>query len=195
MPKDNEAKDKKESSSFKHLLQKKFIEERKLFFSGPVDTESTQEFIEKLLYLEWMDHTKDITLYLNSPGGSTIDGLVIYDTLKLIQSPLTIIVTGLAASMGSIILCAAPKGRRLLLPHAQVLIHQPHITGKMQGVAVDINIFAKNMEKTRLILNTILAEASGQKLEKIKKDSERDFYMDAEEAIAYGLADAVIQTI
>lgn len=195
MPKDNEPKEGKDNAPFKHLLQKKFLEERKLFFSGAVDTESTQEFIEKALYLEWMDNKKDITLYLNSPGGSTIDGLVIYDTLKLMKSPLTIIVTGLAASMGSIILCAAKKGRRLLLPHAQVLIHQPHISGKMQGVAVDINIFAKNMEKTRRILNGILASASGQAIEKVQKDSERDFYMDAQEAIDYGLADAIIKTI
>jgi ATP-dependent Clp protease, protease subunit len=195
MPKENEPKENKDNASFKHLLQKKFLEERKLFFSGVVETESAQEFIEKVLYLEWMDNKKDITLYLNSPGGSTIDGLLIYDTLKLMKSPLTIIVTGLAASMGSIILCAAKKGRRFLLPHAQVLIHQPHITGKMQGVAVDINIFAKNMEKTRRILNTILAEASGQAIEKVQKDSERDFYMDAQEAIDYGLADSIIKTI
>lgn len=195
MPKENEPKEDKNKTPFAQLLQKKFIDERKLFFSGVVDSDNAQAFIEKALYLEWMDNKKEITVYLNSPGGSTIDGLVIYDTLKLMKSPLTIIVTGLAASMGSIILCAAKKGRRLLLPHAQVLIHQPHISGKMQGVAVDINIFAKNMEKTRRILNGILANASGQAIEKVQKDSERDFYMDAQEAIDYGLADAIIKTI
>lgn len=193
MPKDTKIDPSKKA--LEELIQKKFIEERKIFLWGPIDDESARTLVEKALYLEWTDNTKEITLYINTPGGSTTAGLVIYDTLKLMKSPIKLVVTGLAASMGSILLCIAPKGRRFLLPHAQVLIHQPLISGRLEGVAVDINIYAQEMEKTRDILNKILAESSGQLLSKIRQDSDRDFYMNAQEAIQYGLADHIIDTI
>ena len=177
------------------LVQKKFLEQRKIFLWGAVTDESAKDLTEKLLYLEAIGPGKDITFYLNSPGGSITAGMAVYDTMKLITSPITIVVTGMAASMGSILLCAAPKGRRLLYPHSRVLIHQPLISGRMVGPATDINIQAQEMEKLRAELNEILAKASGQPIEKIARDSDRDFYLNAKEAIAYGLADKIVEKI
>ena len=150
---------------------------------------------EKLLYLESSDPGKEITFYINTPGGSITAGMAVYDTMKLIRSPIKVIVTGMAASMGSILLCGADKGKRFLYPHSRVLIHQPLISGQMIAAAVDIHIQAQEMERLRDELNAILAESSGQSLEKIKKDTDRDFYMTADEAIAYGLADSIVDTI
>lgn len=177
------------------LVQKKFLEQRKIFLWGAVTDESAKDITEKLLYLEAVGPGKDITFYINSPGGSITAGMAVYDTMKLITAPITMVVTGMAASMGSILLCAAPKGRRLLYPHSRVLIHQPLISGRMVGPATDINIQAKEMEKLRLELNEILAKASGQPLERINRDTDRDFYLNAQEAIDYGLADKIVEKI
>lgn len=192
MPKNE---DKPSDSPVGSQIQKKFLEERKIFLWGQVSDESAKDVTEKLLYLEADAPGKDITFYINTPGGSVTAGLAIYDTIKLISSEVTVVVTGLAASMGSILLSAPKKGNRLLYPHAKVLIHQPLIGGQFQGPAVDIHIFAQDMEKTREELNRILSEASGQPLEKIQTDTDRDFYMSAEEAIEYGLADKIIESI
>jgi ATP-dependent Clp protease protease subunit len=135
------------------------------------------------------------TFYIDTPGGSITSGMAVYDTIKLITSPVTVVVTGMAASMGSILLCSAPKGKRFVFPHSRVLIHQPLITGRMVAPAVDINIQATEMERLRDELNGILAEASGQPMEKIVKDTDRDFYMTAQEAIDYGLADKIVTKI
>ena len=121
--------------------------------------------------------------------------MAIFDTMQLITSPISVIVTGMAASMGSILLCGASPGKRFLYPHSRVLIHQPLITGRMQATAVDINIQAQEMEKLREELNGILARTSGQPLEKIQKDTDRDFYLNAHEAIEYGLADRIVEEI
>lgn len=177
------------------LIQKKFLEQRKIFLWGAVTDESAKDITEKLLYLEAIDPGKEITFYINSPGGSVTAGMAVYDTMKLITSPITVVVTGMAASMGSILLSGAPKGRRLLYPHSRVLIHQPLISGRMVGPATDINIQAKEMEKLRQELNQILAEASGQPLERINQDTDRDFYLNAQEAIAYGLADRIVDKV
>jgi ATP-dependent Clp protease protease subunit len=177
------------------LIQKKFLEQRKIFLWGAVTDETAKDLTEKLLYLEAVGPGKPITFYMNTPGGSITAGMAVYDTIKLITSPVTIVVTGMAASMGSILLSAAKKGNRYIYPHARVLIHQPLITGRMVGPASDINIQAKEMEKLRAELNQILASASGQPIEKIAKDSDRDFYLNAEEAIAYGLADHIVDKI
>ena len=177
------------------MIQKKFLEQRKIFLWGAVTDETAKDITEKLLYLETVAPGKDITFYMNTPGGSITAGMAIYDTMKLISSPVTIVVTGMAASMGSILLCAAAKGRRLIYPHARVLIHQPLISGRMVGPATDINIQAIEMEKIRAELNRILATASGQSEEKVTRDSDRDFYLNAEEAIAYGLADKIVEKI
>jgi ATP-dependent Clp protease protease subunit len=121
--------------------------------------------------------------------------MAVFDTMKLVTSPITVVVTGMAASMGSILLSGAAKGRRLLYPHSRVLIHQPLISGRMVGPATDINIQAKEMEKIRAELNQILADASGQPLDRINRDTDRDFYLNAAEAIAYGLADKIVNKV
>jgi ATP-dependent Clp protease protease subunit len=177
------------------LIQKKFLDQRKIFLWGAVTDASAKDLTEKLLYLEAIDPGKDITFYINSPGGSITAGMAVFDTMKLITSPITVVVTGMAASMGSILLCGASKGRRLLYPHSRVLIHQPLISGRMVGPATDINIQAKEMEKLRLELNQILAASSGQPLERINRDTDRDFYLNAKEAIEYGLADKIVEKI
>jgi ATP-dependent Clp protease protease subunit len=177
------------------LIQKKFLEQRKIFLWGAVTDETAKDLTEKLLYLETTGPGKEITFYMNTPGGSITAGMAVYDTIKLITSPVKIVVTGMAASMGSILLSAAKRGNRYIYPHARVLIHQPLITGRMVGPASDINIQAKEMEKLRTELNQILATASGQSFDKVAKDSDRDFYLNAEEAIAYGLADKIVEKI
>jgi len=177
------------------LIQKKFLQARKIFLWGAVTDETAKDITEKLLYLEADAPGKDIFFYINTPGGSITAGMAVYDTMKLITSPINVIVTGMAASMGSILLSGAPKGRRLLYPHSRVLIHQPLISGRMVGPATDINIQAKEMEKIRAELNQILADASGQPLERINHDTDRDFYLNAQEAIAYGLADKIVDKV
>ena len=176
-------------------IDNSFLKERKVFLWGEVSDKSARDVTEKLLYLESSDPGKEITFYINTPGGSITAGMAVYDTMKLISSPIKVIVTGMAASMGSILLCGANKGNRLLYPHSRVLIHQPLISGQMIAAAVDIHIQAQEMERLRDELNAILAESSGQSLDKIKKDTDRDFYMTAEEAIAYGLADSIVNSL
>ena len=187
---DDETKD-----SVREIVQRRFLEDRKIFLWGEVSDKSARDVTERLLYLEANAPGEEITFYLNSPGGSITAGMAIYDTMQLISSPIKVIVTGMAASMGSILLCGAAKGQRLLYPHSRVLIHQPLITGRMIAVAVDINIQAEEMEKLREELNKILAETSGQPLEKIQADTDRDFYLNAKEAIEYGLADGIIESL
>ena len=190
-----EKSDSENINNINQMLQKKFLKERKIFLWGEINDDLCRDVTARLLYLETIDEGKGITLYLNSPGGSITAGIAVYDTMKLISSPITVVVTAMAASMGSILLCAASKGQRLLYPHARVLIHQPLIGGQMMGAAVDINIYAQYMEKTREELNLILSESSGQPLEKIQKDTDRDFYMNAQETIDYGLADRIVAKV
>lgn len=187
--------EKKGATPVAALIQKRFLKERKIFLWGAVTDETAKDLTEKLLYLEAVGRGKEIMFYMNTPGGSITAGMAVFDTMKLITSPITVVVTGMAASMGSILLSGAPKGRRLLFPHSRVLIHQPLISGRMVGPATDINIQAKEMEKIRAELNQILADASGQPLERINRDTDRDFYLNAPEAIAYGLADRIVDKI
>ena len=187
-------KDKK-NDSVSEIIQKKFLEDRKVFLWGEVSDRSARDVTEKLLYLETSDPGKDITFYINTPGGSITAGMAVYDTMQLISSSITVVVTGMAASMGSILLCGASPGQRLLYPHSRVLIHQPLISGRMWAAAVDINIQAEEMEKLREELNGILSKSSGQPLEKIQLDTDRDFYLNAQEAIEYGLADKIVEKV
>ena len=186
--------DKKSEKSTDVVIQKKFLDDRKVFLWGEINDKSAKDITEKLIYLELKDPNKPITFYINTPGGSITAGMAIYDTMQLIKSPISVVVTGLAASMGSILLSGAKKGFRFLFPHARVLIHQPLIMGQIEASAVDIHIQAQEMEKSRAELNQILANASGQTIEKITHDTDRDFYLNAKEAIAYGLADEIITT-
>ena len=190
----SDEKDKK-NSSVSEQIQSSFLSNRKIFLWGEVSDKSARDLTEKLLFLEDNDAGKEITFYINSPGGSITAGMAIFDTMQLITSPIKVVVTGMAASMGSILLCGATKGKRFLYPHSRVLRHQPLITGRMQATAVDINIQAQEMEKLREELNGILARTSGQPLEKIQKDTDRDFYLNAKEAIEYGLADKIVEQV
>jgi ATP-dependent Clp protease protease subunit len=192
--KKDEGKEEKKESIL-NLMATRFLEERKIFLWGEVNDETMKDCTARFLYLEAIDPGKEITFYMNTPGGSITAGMALYDTMKLVTSPIKIIVTGMAASMGSILLCAGTKGQRLIYPHSRVLIHQPLITGRMMGAAVDIHIQAQEMEKLRDELNSILAETSGQPIEKIRQDTDRDFYMNAQEAIDYGLADAIVDKL
>lgn len=176
-------------------IYSRLLKERIIFLTGPVEDHIATLVCAQLLFLEAENPKKEIALYINSPGGVVTSGMAIYDTMKLISSPITVVVTGMAASMGSILLSAAPKGNRYIYPHARVLIHQPLISGRMVAPAIDINIQAKEMERLRDELNRILAEASGQPLEKIIKDTDRDFYLTATEAIDYGLVDRIVDKI
>jgi ATP-dependent Clp protease protease subunit len=185
----------KDPSSHLSLVQKRFLRERKIFLWGSIGDKTAKDITEKLLYLELAAPGKSIDFFINTPGGSITSGMSIYDTMTLISSPIRVIVTGIAASMGSILLCGAKKGSRFLYPNSKVLIHQPLIMGQIVAQAVDINIQAQEMEKTRTEINKILAAASGQPIEKITKDTDRDFYMNAKEAIEYGLADSIINKV
>tara|TARA_R110002020_G_scaffold90242_1_gene219783 strand:+ start:66 stop:719 length:654 start_codon:yes stop_codon:yes gene_type:complete len=204
LPRNNEEDDedekadealKKDNAPVAALVQKKFLNERKIFLWGPVTDESAKDLTEKMLYLELDAPGKPITFYINSPGGSVTAGMAVYDTMQLISSPIDVVVTGMAASMGSILLSGAKKGRRFIFPHGRVLIHQPLISGRFIGPASDINIQAQEMEKIRKELNGILAAASGQTLERIDRDTDRDFYLNAQESIDYGLVDKIVDTL
>lgn len=176
-------------------IQQKFLEERKIFLWGAVDDDSAKDITEKLIYLELIDPSREITFYINTPGGAITAGMAIYDTIKLMKSPVNVVVTGMAASFGSILLSAPKKGRRFLYPNARVMIHQPLIMGQIYAPAVDISIQAEEMERSREEINRILAEASGQPIEKVRRDTDRDFYLNARQAIDYGLADRILDKL
>lgn len=179
----------------RQIIEAHFLEQRKLFLWGEVNDESASDIIEKLLYFNSQDPKKEITFYINTPGGSTSAGMPIYDTMKLIEAPISVVVMGMAASFGAIILSGASKGRRFIYPKGRVMIHQPLISGKIVAAAVDIHIHAKEMERLREELNLILAKASGHPLKKIEEDTDRDFYLNAQEAIEYGLVDKIITEV
>lgn len=185
-------KQKEQKTPVPNEIVKRFLDERKIFIWDAITDESAAAAVTKLLYLDMLDHEKEITIYMSTPGGSISAGMSIYDTIKLIKAPVKVVVTGIAMSMGSILLSAAPKGKRLLFPSARVMIHQPLIMGEMTGTAVDMHIQAMELERMREELNKILSEASGQPLEKIAADTDRDFFMTAQQAIDYGLADAIV---
>ena len=175
------------------MFDKKFIEQRKVFLWGPVDDKSAKEITDRLLYLEAIDPGKDITFYINSPGGMVTSGMVIYDTMKMISSPVSTVCMGMAASMGSILLSGGAKGKRFIFPHGEVMIHQP--SGGGRGTSADLEIMAVQMQKTKEMGARILAENCGQTFEKIMKDFDRDYWMDANESIAYGIVDQLLEKL
>lgn len=170
------------------IIDEKFLEQRKIFLWGQVDDESAEIIVSKLLYLESMAPGQKITFYINSPGGIMTSGYSILDTMKLISSPVSTVCMGLAASMGSLLLSAGEKGERYIYPLGEVLIHQPSI-GYLQGQASDIAIHARQILKSKEIAADILARNCNQSVDKILKDFERDYWMNAEESIAYGIVD------
>ena len=164
--------------------------DRIVFLGVPIDDDVANIIMAQLLFLASTDPGADITMYLNTPGGQVSSGLAIYDTMQIVQPDVATVCTGMAASMGSVLLCAGTKGKRTALPHSRVLIHQP--LGGAQGQASDILIAAREIEKTRTELFRIIAEHSGQPIERVAADGDRDFWMTAEEAKAYGMVDEVL---
>jgi ATP-dependent Clp protease protease subunit len=166
------------------------LKQRIVFLGTPIDDQVANLIVAELLYLQHEDPEKEISLYINSPGGSITSGLAIYDTMHLISPPLSTIAVGMTASMGTILLCAGAKGRRYALPNATIHIHQPW--GGVQGQAADIEIEARRILRERERLNQILAEKSGQPLERIVQDTDRNYWMTAQEAVDYGIVDEVL---
>ncbi len=174
-----------------HDIYSRLLKDRIIFLGEEVNEVTASLVVAQLLYLESEDPSKDISLYINSPGGSVTAGMAIYDTMQYVKCDVATICIGMAASMGAFLLSGGAKGKRMALPNAEIMIHQP--LGGAQGQATDIKIVADHIIKTRTKLNTLLAEHTGQPLEKIEADTERDNYMSADEAVAYGLIDKVIK--
>lgn len=175
------------------MFDKKFIEQRKVFLWGPVDDKSAKEITDRLLYLEAIEPGKDITFYINSPGGVVTSGMVIYDTMQMISSPVSTVCMGMAASMGSILLSGGTKGKRYIFPHGEVMIHQP--SGGGRGTSADLEIMAVQMQKTKEMGAQLLADNCGQTFEKVMKDFDRDYWMDAQESIKYGIVDHLLENL
>ena len=172
-------------------IYSRLLKDRIIFLTGEINDQMADLVVAQLLFLESEDPDKDIQIYINSPGGSVSAGFAIYDTMQYIKPHVSTICVGLAASMGAFLLLAGEKGKRYALPNANIMIHQP--LGGAQGQAADIQIHAEKILKTRDQLNKIIAERTGQTLKKVKKDTDRDYYMSAEEAKAYGIIDDVIE--
>ncbi len=173
-------------------IYSRLLEDRIIFLSGEIDDNTANSVVAQLIYLEAKDPQKDISLYINSPGGSVSAGMAIYDTMNYIKCDVSTICVGLAASMGAFLLSSGEKGKRYALPNSEIMIHQP--LGGAQGQASDIAIQAEQILKIKEKMNEILAKNSNQPLEKIKADADRDFYMSAEEAVKYGLIDRIFYT-
>ena len=171
-------------------IYSRLLKERIIFLADEVNDQTASLVVAQLLFLESEDPNKDIQLYINSPGGSVTAGMAIYDTMKFVKCDVSTICMGMAASMGAFLLSSGAKGKRLALPNAEVMIHQP--SGGAKGQATEIQIVAENILKTKKKLNEILAANTGQTVEKIAEDTERDNFMSAEEAKAYGLIDEII---
>ncbi len=172
-------------------IYSRLLRERVIFLVGPVNDQSANLVVAQMLFLESENPDKDISLYINSPGGSVSAGMSIFDTMNFIKPEVSTLCMGMAASMGAFLLAAGANGKRFALPNSKIMIHQP--LGGTQGQATDIEIHAREILKTREQLNRILADRSGQSLEKIQNDTERDYYMSASEAAAYGLIDKVLE--
>ena len=181
---------KSKKGKVQELIDEKLLSERKVFLWGMVDDDSAKHVIDRLLYLD-MQNNEEIQLFINSPGGYVTSGFAMYDTIKSLKSPVSTICTGLAASMGSILLSVGKKGRRFIQPHARVMIHQP--SGGARGQASNIEIQAREIIKTKEIGAQILAENCGQTFEKIMKDFNRDYWMSAEESVEYGIVDGIME--
>lgn len=172
-------------------IYSRLLKERIVFLGGPVNDDVANLIIAQILFLAHEDPKKEIKFYINSPGGVVTAGLAIYDTMQFVQPDVSTICLGMAASMGAVLLAGGAAGKRLILPNAEVMIHQ--VLGGAEGQASDIEISARHILKIKDRLNTILATHTGQKLEKVEKDTDRDYYMSAEEAVEYGLVDQIVK--
>lgn len=172
-------------------IYSRLLKDRIIFLGSSINDQVANSIIAQMLFLENENPKKDITIYIHSPGGHVTAGLAIYDTMQYIQCDVCTVCIGMAASMGAILLCGGTKGKRFTLPNAEVMIHQP--LGGVEGQATDISIHATHILKTKDRLNDIIIKHSGQKREKVEKDTDRDFFMNAEEALAYGLIDKIVK--
>ena len=188
---DHESENTEKSPRLLKMIDMKLLESRKIFLWGPVDDDSAKEVASKILYLESIDPGKKITFFINSPGGTVSAGFSILDIMNLITSPVSTVCMGMAASMGSMLLSAGKKGERYIFPLGEVMIHQPSIGGMFQGTAADLAIQAKQIAKTKDIAAQILAKNCGQTAEQIMKDFDRDYWMNANESIKYGIVDGI----
>jgi len=176
-------------------MEQLFLKKRAVYLWGAVEDKSARDVVSKLLLLDADKPGQEIKFYINSPGGVVTSGMVIYDTMRMMQSPVVTICMGLAASMGSILLSGGVKGKRLIYPHGEVMIHQPSIGGYFQATSADIEIHAKQMQRTKEISAQILASNTGKSYERILKDFDRDYWMDAKEAVEYGIVDTIVEKI
>lgn len=170
----------------------RLLKDRIIFLSEDVNQTTASLVVAQMLFLESEDPDKEISFYINSPGGSITDGMAIFDTMNYIKCPVTTICIGMAASMGAFLLAAGTKGKRYATPNAEIMIHQPLISGGLSGQTTEIKIHAEHMVRTREKLNRILSERTGKSLEQIEKDTERDNFMTAEQALEYGLIDGIM---
>ncbi len=187
--------DKKEDTGYAKQLEKILIEQRKIFFWGVVEEKTCKEIVAKLLLLDSLKPGEEIKMYINSPGGSVTDGMVVYDTMQMISSPVSTICMGMCASMGAILLSGGAKGKRFIYPSGEVMIHQPSLGGYIQGVSADLEIHAEQIRKTKEAGAKLLANNCGKTSEQIMKDFDRDYWMNAEEAIKYGIVDKLIEKL
>lgn len=194
----DEEQEPKENSIMENMMSgakfdKKFIEQRKIFLWGPVDDRSAKDITSRLMFLEAIDPGKEIKFYINSPGGVVTSGMVIYDAMQMISSPVSTICMGMAASMGSILLSGGEKGKRFIFPHGEVMIHQP--SGGGQGTSADLEIMAEQIRKIKAMGAQILADNCGQTFEKVMQDFDRDYWMNANESLAYGIVDGILDKL
>jgi ATP-dependent Clp protease protease subunit len=195
---EEEPKEKEKSPEMSMLMKKMekyFFQTRAVYLWGAVDDKSAKEVTTKMLLLDADKPGEEIKFYINSPGGVVTSGMVIYDLMKMIKSPVSTICMGLAASMGSILLSGGVKGRRFIFPHGEVMIHQPSLGGHIQGVSVDLEITAKQTRRVKEIGARILAENCGKKVDQVMRDFDRDYWMDAKESLEYGIVDEVIERL
>ncbi len=192
---EKEEQPKSDLMMFSKKLEQYFFETRSVYLWGVVDDKSARDVTAKLLLLDADKPGTEIKFYINSPGGIVTSGMVIYDTMKMIKSPVSTICMGLAASMGSILLSGGTRGSRYIYPHGEVMIHQPSLGGHIQGVSADLEIQAKQTKRVKEISARILAENCGKKFEQVMKDFDRDYWMDSKEAIEYGIVDKIIDKI
>lgn len=192
---EKEEEPKSDLMMFSKRIEKYFFDRRSVHLWGVVDDKSAKDVVTKLLLLDADKSGEEIKFYINSPGGVVTSGMVIYDTMQMIKSPVSTICMGLAASMGSILLSGGAKGKRYIYPHGEVMIHQPSLGGYIQGVSTDLEIQAIQTKKVKDIGARILAKNCGKTTDQIMKDFDRDYWMDAKEAVEYGIVDAVIDNI
>jgi ATP-dependent Clp protease, protease subunit len=192
---EKEERPKSDLMMFSKKLEKYFFENRSVYLWGPVDDKSAKDVVSKLLLLDSDKRGDEIKFYINSPGGVVTSGMVIYDTMRMIKSPVSTICMGLAASMGSILLSGGKKGKRLIFPHGEVMIHQPSLGGYIRGVSSDLEIQAEQTKRVKEIGARILAENCGKTIEQVLRDFDRDYWMDAKQALDYGIVDEIVEKL